>query len=193
MRGHVKHFCQSFEITVNSLDGLKEFLEGMLVVASENLNSCISMVKSGKDRMRNNVSEPLGWACAGRILLERNVSSCFIIISEVFRKNSPKVLFAENDQMISALAPDRPNQAFNIAILPGRTERGRPVSDAHRPHPCLEDTWQNARSLSRMRYFGALSQGNASVICRASHSAVGFRVTAVHSSRRRRWLRTRNA
>src|SRR5437660_547195 len=31
----------------------------------------------------------------------------------------------------------------------------------------------NARSLSRMRYFGALSQGNASVIWRASHSAVG--------------------
>ena len=44
-----------------------------------------------------------------------------------------------------------------------------------------------------LRYFGALSQGNASVICRASHSAVGFRVTAVHSSRRRRWLRIRNA
>ena len=47
-------------------------------------------------------------------------------------------------------------------------------------------TVANARSLSRMRYFGALSQGNASVICRASHSAVGFRVTAAHSSRRRR-------
>jgi hypothetical protein len=98
------------------------------------------MVKSSKDRMRNNVSEPLDWTCAGRILLERNVSSCFIIISEVFCKNSPKVLFAENDQMISALAPDRPNQAFNIAILPRCTERGRPVSDAHRPHPCLEDS-----------------------------------------------------
>src|SRR5213078_1067608 len=31
----------------------------------------------------------------------------------------------------------------------------------------------NARSLPRIRYFGALSQGNASVIWRASHSAVG--------------------
>ncbi len=36
----------------------------------------------------------------------------------------------------------------------------------------------NALSLSRMRYFGALSQGNASVICRANHSAIGLRVTA---------------
>jgi hypothetical protein len=33
-----------------------------------------------------------------------------------------------------------------------------------------------------MRYFGALSQGNASVIWRANHSAVGFWVTAIHLS-----------
>src|SRR5262245_26753002 len=42
-----------------------------------------------------------------------------------------------------------------------------------------------ARSLSRMRYFGAVSHGNASVIWRASHSAVGLRVTANHSNCRR--------
>ena len=66
-------------------------------VASENLDSCISMVQSAEDRMRNNVSEPLDWACAGRILPERNVNSYFIVIGAVFRKNLPKVLFAEND------------------------------------------------------------------------------------------------
>ena len=43
----------------------------------------------------------------------------------------------------------------------------------------------NALSLSRMRYLGALSHGNASVIWRASQSAVGFCVTANHSSCRR--------
>src|ERR1700730_13880727 len=54
-------------------------------------------------------------------------------------------------------------------------------------------TFPNARSLSRIRYFGALSHGNASVIWRASHSAVGFRVTAIHNNRRREWPRIRNA
>jgi len=49
----------------------------------------------------------------------------------------------------------------------------------------------NARSLSRMRYFGALSHGNASVIWRASHSAVGLWVTANHSNRRRSCPRTK--
>ena len=118
---------------------------------SENLDLCISMVQSAEDRMHNNVSEPLRWACAGRILLERNVSSCFIIISEVFRKNSPKVLFAENDQMISALAPDRPNQAFNIAILPGRTEQEAGRSRMPIARTRALKTVANARSLSRMR------------------------------------------
>src|SRR6266566_9856314 len=54
------------------------------------------------------------------------------------------------------------------------------------------NTTPNALSLSRMRYFGVLSHGNASVICRASHSAVGLRVTANHSNCRRSSPRTRN-
>jgi len=38
----------------------------------------------------------------------------------------------------SALAPDRPDQAFSISVLPGRAERGGSVPDAHRSHPSLE-------------------------------------------------------
>ncbi|MGH8595495.1 MAG: transposase [Gammaproteobacteria bacterium] len=33
----------------------------------------------------------------------------------MFRKDSPKMLRVERDQMISALAPDRPDQAFSTA------------------------------------------------------------------------------
>src|ERR1700730_8486064 len=56
------------------------------------------------------------------------------------------------------------------------------------------NTTPNARSLSRKRYLGALSHGNASVIWRASHSAVGLRVTqtttAVASCDREQEMRT---
>src|SRR6516162_2227850 len=38
------------------------------------------------------------------------------------------------------------------------------------------NTAPKARSLSRIRYFGAVSHGNASVIWRANHSAVGLPV-----------------
>jgi hypothetical protein len=72
--------------------------------------------------MRNNVSEPLNRACEWRVLPKRNVSSHFIIIGGVFRKDAPKMLGVEHDHMISALVPDRPDQALNISVLPGRAE-----------------------------------------------------------------------
>ena len=81
--------------------------------------------------MRNNVSEPLDRACADRVLPERNMRSRLVIIGGVFRKDSSKMLRVECNQMISALAPDRPDEAFSISILPRRAERGGPVPDAH--------------------------------------------------------------
>jgi hypothetical protein len=76
------------------------------------------MMYPAKDRKRNNVSKPLDRACAGRVLPERNMRSHFVIIDGIFRKDSPKMLRVERDQMISALAPDRPDQAFSISVLP---------------------------------------------------------------------------
>jgi hypothetical protein len=85
------------------------------------------MMEPAKDRMRNNVSDPLDRAYAGRVLLERNMRSHLVIINGIFRKDSAKVLRVQRDQMVRALAPDRSDQAFNISILPGRAERGGSV------------------------------------------------------------------
>jgi hypothetical protein len=46
------------------------------------------MMQPAKNRMRNNVSEPLDRAFAGRVLPEQNMRSHLIIISGVFRKDS---------------------------------------------------------------------------------------------------------
>ncbi len=80
------------------------------------------MVQPAKDRMCNNDPERFYRAHVGRILAERNVSSHLVIVGGVFRKNSSKVPCVEYDQMIGALAPDRPDQAFNMAVLPRRAE-----------------------------------------------------------------------
>jgi hypothetical protein len=82
------------------------------------LDSCVSMVKSPKNRMRHNFFEPLDRAWTGRVLLEGNVSARLIVIGRIFHKNSPKVLSVEYDQMISALALDRPDQAFDLVHVP---------------------------------------------------------------------------
>jgi hypothetical protein len=69
--------------------------------------------------MRDNVTEPFDGPSAGRILPERNVGSNLIVVGRVFRKDSPKVLGVEQQQMVRALAPDRSDQAFNISVCQG--------------------------------------------------------------------------
>jgi hypothetical protein len=65
------------------------------------------MMKPSKDRMYNDVSEPLNRVYAGRII-PRNMRSHLVIIGGIFRKDSAKVIRVERDQTLSALAPDRP-------------------------------------------------------------------------------------
>ena len=40
--------------------------------------------------------------------------------------------FAEDQDMIQALAAKRPDQAFNVEVLPGRPWRDRAVANPHR-------------------------------------------------------------
>ena len=46
--------------------------------------------------------------------------------------------FAEDDDMVKTFPPDRANQPFRMAILPWRSRRGWPVSNAHGTKPPLE-------------------------------------------------------
>src|SRR4051794_9072371 len=67
------------------------------------------------------------------------------------------------------------------SVLPWRAGRNRFVSNAHGRRRCLTIE-PKTRSRSRMRYPGADSQGKASVIWRAIHSAVGLFVTPIQTS-----------
>jgi hypothetical protein len=90
---------------------LKAMLKGLWLPKTS--NSCVSMVQPAKDRLRNNVSEPLDRACAGCILAKRKVSPHLIIVAGVFRKNAPKMFFIEHDYVVRAFVPRRPDQALN--------------------------------------------------------------------------------
>src|SRR4051794_13467475 len=97
--------------------------------AASSRGLCLSLPKSrfvridGAARQGLNAQQRLRAArldgCRARPFLAKR-ESALIIVGIVFGKNSPKVLGVENDQMISALAPDRPDQAFNVSVLPGR-------------------------------------------------------------------------
>src|SRR5476651_310751 len=88
----------------------------------QKLDSCVSVMQSAQDCMGDDVSEALDRARVLRILSERNMRTPPIIIGGEFRKDPPQVRFVEHDQMIGTLAPDRPDQVLNMAVLPGRAE-----------------------------------------------------------------------
>jgi hypothetical protein len=86
----------------------------------------------------------------------------------------------KNDDMIQALAADRPDQPFGKSILPRRGWRGRLVPDAHGAQSASDDGAIDAIPVSDEELW-ASSQGKASVIRRAIHSAVGFVVTLIQT------------
>src|SRR5262245_24388458 len=82
-------------------------------VASEHSEVCVAVVSPTKDRLRDNVSEPLDRACAGCVFAKRKVRPHLIIVAGVFRKNAPKVIFVEHDHVVRTFAPRRTDQALN--------------------------------------------------------------------------------
>ena len=108
----------------------------------------------------------------------------FVVIVGIDGQNPAQVGFAQDHDMIQALAADEP---ISLSACPfchgdrGAVGRSRMPMAARR----RVTAWPYEASLSRMKYLGACSHGKASVIWRATHSAVGLAVTLIHTRRRR--------
>ena len=60
----------------------------------------------------------LDWPRVGRILVEREVSSCAVIVREVAGQDAAQMAFAQDEDMIQTLAPDRADEPLREGILP---------------------------------------------------------------------------
>ena len=58
-----------------------------------------------------------------RILVEREVRARLVVIGEVAGQDAAQVSFAEHENMIEALAPDRADEPLDEWILPGAVRR----------------------------------------------------------------------
>jgi hypothetical protein len=56
-----------------------------------------------------------------------------IVIRHIGKKQLAQVPLAEYDNMVKAFPPERANQPFHMAILPGRAWRNWPIANAHDP------------------------------------------------------------
>src|SRR6516164_187032 len=73
------------------------------------------------------LDRPPGW----RVLVEREMRSCAVIVREVRGQDATQVAFAQDDDMIEALAPHGADEAFRQWILPGTARRRENFRDAH--------------------------------------------------------------
>ena len=60
----------------------------------------------------------LNWPAVGRILVERQVSACPVVVREVASQGTAQVLFAKDDVVIQTLAPDGADESLRERVLP---------------------------------------------------------------------------
>jgi hypothetical protein len=83
------------------------------------LHPAVLMMKSAENRPRGDTTEPLNGPTVRRILVQRQMRSVFVVITDVGTKNSTQVGVAEDDDVIEAFPADRANQPLRMPILPG--------------------------------------------------------------------------
>src|SRR3989454_2743115 len=76
---------------------------------------------------------PLNWAAVGRILVEREVSARPVVVREVAGESAAQVPFAEDEDVIQTLAPDRADEPLREGILPGAVRSEEHTSELQSP------------------------------------------------------------
>src|SRR6266849_8733670 len=104
-------------------------------------------------------------------------SHAVVIVRIVFQNPTQMFLVQDND-VVQALAPDRSDQPFGKAVLPGRGWCNWLISDAHGAKSACDNGAVDPIAVPD-HITRSPSQGKASVIWRATHSAVGLGVTLI--------------
>ena len=81
---------------------------------------------------------PLDRPQVGRILVEREVSARPVIVREVAGQDAAQVSFAEDEDVIQTLAPDRADEPLREGVLPRAVRRGQDFTDSHALHSLPE-------------------------------------------------------
>ena len=72
------------------------------------------------------------------VLVEREVGARLMVIGEVPGQDAAQVSFAQDENVVETLAPDRTDQALRERILPGAVRRREDFLDPHALHAVAE-------------------------------------------------------
>src|SRR6188472_4384259 len=98
----------------------------------------VAVVQSRQNRYGDDGPGLLDGSSPRRILAQIQVRARVIVIERIRCQHPPQMPFAKDQNMIQAVAPERPDQALNAGVLPGRPRSDRAVPNPHRPDPLSE-------------------------------------------------------
>jgi hypothetical protein len=119
-----------------------------------------------------------------RIFAQGEVRARSVVVGEVRLEDHAEVRFAEDDDVIQAVAPNGAYEALGEWILPRRARRGHDLFDAKAGDAFSERGPVDAVAVAQ-EVAGGVSSGNASTICWAVHSEPAPEVTFQCTTRRR--------
>src|SRR5439155_20957223 len=102
--------------------------------------SDVAMMQATDFANRDDSAEfrPLNWPAVGCILVEREVSTRPVIVREVASQGAPQMPFAEAEDVIQTLAPDRADEPLREGVLPRAVGRRQDLIDPHALHSLSE-------------------------------------------------------
>jgi hypothetical protein len=77
------------------------------------------MMQTGQDWCVDDGARSLDGSSYRRVLAQPQVRARLIVIERIQSQDPAQMPFAEDQDMIQAVAPQRPDQALNIRVLPG--------------------------------------------------------------------------
>ena len=76
------------------------------------------MMKSAKNRLSGELTEPLDRPMDRRILVQGQMRSELVVIAGIGRKDPAQMGLAEDDDVIEAFPTDRADQSLRMSVLP---------------------------------------------------------------------------
>src|SRR5260370_37921823 len=98
-------------------------------------NPNVLVMQTTKMRLCEDPTDVLNFPWNRRVFVQRQMRAGLVVICHVGQQYVPKATLAKHDDVIECLPPDRANQAFGIAVLPGRSRCSWSAASAHRAKP----------------------------------------------------------
>ena len=147
-------------------------MSGVAHLSYRKLDPTILVVQATEDGHRNDPPDPVDRSMDWGVFVQRQVRPELVVIRDVGCDDAAELSLAKHEEMVETLPSDRADQPFDASVLPRRSRCRRPITDTDALEASGDDLTMDRVTITDQVAW-SFSPRNASLICRAIHSAVG--------------------